>query len=145
MEQQTETKETELLRKYLLEIAASITAHKTRQTGYYRLWLALQSFIVFVAIVTPFIVFFRKSPLFPQQFWVVWCMVTPPLTGIASVAVQALNLREHYKLHRKKAGQLGNLVKRTELKLLENKTAGAVTEAYYAALKEADTIENEVL
>lgn len=72
-------------------------------------------------------------------------MVTPPLTGIASVVVQALNLRENYKLHHKKAGQLSNLVKRTELKLLENKTAGAVTEAYYTALKEAEAIESEVI
>lgn len=145
MEQQTESKEAELLRKYLFEIGTSIQGHKDRKTANYRLWLFLQSFIVCVAVVTPFIVFFRKSSIFPQQFWVLWCMVTPPLTGIASVVMQALNLRENYKLHHKKAGQLSNLVKRTELKLLESKTAAAITDAYHAALKEADVIENEVV
>lgn len=110
----------------------------------YRIQISAQVIIYAISMLTPLIVIFRKSDLYPPQFWVVWCIVTPLLTGILMGMLQFGSIPEKVKLNKRKAVKLGNLSEYLALERPHCTTDEKAGEVYRLAFKEMQTVESEV-
>ena len=79
-------------------------------------WKVSQAIIFIIGIATPMIVTYRKSSFFPQQFWVMWCMITPLLTTIISFAMSYFDWQGNSTQLSKHATLLENLAERAQTK-----------------------------
>jgi hypothetical protein len=75
-----------------------------------------------MGIITPIIVIFRQKEIFPPSFWVVWCIITPPLTAIISF------LATHFEV-KEKANRFGKMEKTMRLLLDKAKVRFANTKS----------------
>lgn len=80
-------------------------------------WKTCQGLIALIGIITPLIVIYRKDSIFPQQFWVAWCIATPLLTSILSFLLTYFDWQGLSHDYSKSSALLSNLVERAENKL----------------------------
>lgn len=105
-------------------------------------WKMAQAIVLIIGIITPFIVFFRKSAIFPAQFWVYWCTVTPPLSALVTFLASHFAWKEQATTLALQAKQLKNLQNKANLRLATAKEAELPT-LYEWVLDEAARIEGE--
>ena len=93
-------------------------------------WYICEIVVLTVALLTPIIVTFRKEAIFPANFWVIWCTVTPLLAGLAHGINSMFDLKEKWKGSGQKAATTRNLIYKTNVELANCTDAAAVRLLY---------------
>lgn len=92
--------------------------HSMNKANQYDLaWKVCQGFIGLMGILTPLIVVYRKESFLPQQFWVVWCIITPLLTSLLSFLLSYFDWQGRAGMHGKFSTLSSNLIERAENKI----------------------------
>lgn len=125
-------------------LPAKASAFRQSSERLYRIQITAQVTIYAISMLTPLIVIFRKSDFFPSQFWVVWCIITPLLTGILMGVLQFGSIPEKVKLNKRKAIKLSNLSEYIALERPHCTTEEKAGEVYRQAFKEMQNVESEV-
>ncbi|MBL7827968.1 MAG: hypothetical protein JNJ57_15165 [Saprospiraceae bacterium] len=103
----------------LLEMEQRLRADLSRYVKserVYRLqWAMLEGIILFIGFITPFIVAYRKSGLYPTEFWVWWCLITPPVAAGCAILMRVLSVQDKCLTNRKRIRRMGHLLSQTEL------------------------------
>lgn len=117
---------------------------KKKGENLHRIQLVLQATIYCISLLTPLIVIFRKSDLYPPQFWVVWCIATPLLSGVLMGILQFASVPDKAKLYKRKYVKLSNLKEYLELEKPHCHTEEKAGEVYRQVFKEMQSAESEV-
>ncbi len=122
-------------------IEAKIEACQVAAQKYTRYTNIVQGFVLFMGIITPIIVIFRKSELFPISFWVIWCTVTPPITAIISFLATHYGIKEKANNFAKMEKTFGLLVEKGKLRLATAKSEEDKTKLYEYIIEKRHRIE----
>jgi hypothetical protein len=131
-----------LIQMQIAAFAKTISENETAAKKYRNYWKWAQAVVLTIGIITPFIVFFRKSPIFPAQFWVYWCSITPPLSALISFLSSHFAWKVKATTFASQAKQLKKLENKANLRLATTKEAELPT-LYEWLLDEVATIEEE--
>jgi len=131
-----------LIQTQIAGFAKSITENEANAKKFQNYWKIAQAIVLIIGIVTPFIVFFRKSPVFPAQFWVYWCSITPPLSALVTFLASHFAWKEQATTLTLQVKQLKNLQNKANLRLATTKEKDLPT-LYEWVLDEATKIEEK--
>jgi hypothetical protein len=80
-------------------------------------WIALEGVILLIGLVTPLIVAYRKSGLYPLEFWVWWCTLTPPLAALAAILMRVTGVQDKTSTRRRQIKRMQHLLAQVSLEL----------------------------
>ncbi|MFN0204454.1 MAG: hypothetical protein ACKVTZ_23245 [Bacteroidia bacterium] len=107
-----------LFQKQLEQISQRVESCKAEGKLYEKRWKTAQSIVLVVGLITPFIVIFRKSGVFPADFWLFWCTITPPLSALISFLMSHFKWKEQATSNRKNAKLYQTLHDKAQLRLI---------------------------
>lgn len=129
----------------LLEMKQRLTAELFGYQKQERLhkirWAILDGIILFIGFVTPLIVVYRKSGLYPTEFWVWWCTLTPPLAAGCAILMRVTGVQEKSLGNKKKARKMSYLLQQAEVDLStckDNSTASELLRNWHSEAGKID-------
>jgi hypothetical protein len=91
-------------------LGLELRQYEQRERRYRNIWVALEGAILAVGLLTPIIVTYRKSGLYPVEFWVWWCTLTPLLTAGCTVALRTTSVQDKCQANRRRIKKMLNLL-----------------------------------
>ncbi len=80
-------------------------------------WVALEGVILAIGFLTPVIVAYRKSGLYPVEFWVWWCTLTPPITAGCAILMRVSGVQDKCLINRRKIKRMHLLLGQVNLEI----------------------------
>lgn len=80
-------------------------------------WIVLEGIVLLIGLLTPVIVIFRKSGLYPLEFWVWWCIVTPLLVSACVIIMRVTGVQDKCLTNRRRIRRVSHLLRQSEVEI----------------------------
>lgn len=80
-------------------------------------WIILEGVILAIGLLTPLIVVYRKSGLYPTEFWVWWCTLTPPVAAACAILMRTSGVQDKCLTNRRRVRRVQFLLQQSEVEI----------------------------
>lgn len=80
-------------------------------------WILLEGIILGIGLLTPLIVIYRKSGLYPTEFWVWWCLLTPPIAATCAILMRVTGVQDQCLTNRRRIRRVRHLMGQMEVEI----------------------------
>ena len=104
-------------------------------------WIVLEGIVLLIGLLTPVIVIFRKSGLYPVEFWVWWCIITPLLVAGCVIIMRVTGVQDKCLTNRRRIRRVSHLLRQSEVEIPLTKDEARTNELVRAWNEELSKIE----
>jgi hypothetical protein len=115
----------------LLEMQTRFLQHISRyeaaERSWRNRWIVLEGIILTIGLLTPLIVVYRKSGLYPTEFWVWWCTITPPLAAACAIVMRVSGVQDKCLTNRRRVRRVQYLLHQSDIEIPATQTEEKAT------------------
>ena len=80
-------------------------------------WIMLEGVILLIGLLTPLIVVYRKSGLYPTEFWVWWCTLTPPIAAACAIIMRTSGVQDKCLTNRRRIRRVQHILGQSDIEI----------------------------
>jgi hypothetical protein len=96
---------------------AQLHRYEASERSWRNRWILLEGIILAIGLLTPLIVAYRKSGLYPTEFWVWWCTLTPPIAAACAIAMRLTGVQEKCSTDRRRVRRVRHLLQQSDVEI----------------------------
>jgi hypothetical protein len=94
-----------------------LTRYEAAERSWRNRWIILEGVILAIGLLTPLIVVFRKSGLYPTEFWVWWCTLTPPVAAACAILMRTSGVQDKCLTNRRRTRRVQFLLNQSNVEI----------------------------
>lgn len=91
--------------------------YESAERGWRNRWILLEGIILLIGLLTPLIVVYRKSGLYPTEFWVWWCTLTPPVAAVCAILMRTTGVQDKCLTNRRRIRRVQYLLNQSNVEI----------------------------
>ena len=98
-------------------LATDLRRYEAAERSWRNKWIVLEGIILVIGLLTPLIVVYRKSGLYPMEFWVWWCTLTPPLAAACAIVMRTTGVQDKCLTNRRRTRRIQHMLHQSEIEI----------------------------